>query len=628
MKRLDKIFEAARIEGRHSLLFTRLFFGVLVGAMIALLYSDSPILESMELGMLNWRYKIADALSKQSWFPKQVNDAASNIVIVAFDNDSQFELGCARFNDTLAQARLSELVSKIEEANPTVVVIDLDLRGATNQALADVMSYHRNVVLALFGSLEGSSDLPSAEFIQHAATGYRELVKEPGGMVVRLPDQVPDRNQFESANSEQVPSLTNAILLTLFANTGVDYNSRLKPAFPDQYSYINYHRVDYQTVSMWKVLEPDFDPSIFKDKLVLIGSTLTTRTKDPQQPRSPFRKHSSEVEIEADALATVMNDDLIWSFPHNYAKQFLLIVGALIGGLASILPMGRRATATLLSGFMLVVLAQFSFQYWHVLLPVVAPMVIIITGFLLGTVIFLDTGLRQRNRELAAAREMMQVRAEEERKRIAEDLHDETLPALSSIARMVDDMTSEYGESQAPRRMRNKLDDTIQEMRRVINDLHPSVLETMGFVPALENLVHILEREFRISCKFSSDPNIKEDDVPNFAKLQVYRIVQEVLNNVRKHSAASQTDVTVKKEGEFLRIIVVDNGKGIDPKAIRPDSHGLLNIRHRAQLIGARVDWTKPANYRKGTEFVLIMHTGNRERESELQIQKGLERKL
>ncbi len=622
MKRLNEIFEAAWAEGVHNVLFQRLFFGVLVGAFLAPLFSDSPILDSMELQMLNWRYKIADALSQEFWWPKSINEAASKIVIVAFDNDSQFELGCARFNDTLAQARLFEVISKIEESKPSIVTIDLDLRGAANHALADEMSRNRNVVLSLFGSLEGSTELPSAEFIQHAATGYRELIKETNGLVVRLPDLV-DSHSSESS-TEQVPSLTKAILLVLSGSTGVDYNSRLKPSYPDQYCYINYHRTRYTTYPMWRVLEPDFDPSSFKDKIVLLGSTLTTRTKDPMAAKSPFREKSSEIQIEADALATVINNDVIWSFPHNYAKQFLLIVGSLIGGLASVLPMGKRATATLLSGVVLLLLAQFSFQYWHVLLPVVAPMVIIVTGFLLGTVIFLDTGLRQRNKELAAARQMMQVRAEEERKRIAEDLHDETLPALSSIARMVDDMTSEYGASESPRKMRDRLDSTIQEMRRVINDLHPSVLETMGFVPALENLVHILERDFRISCKFSSDTSIKENDVPDFAKLQVYRIVQEALNNIRKHSEADTTEVSVNKEGEFLKIIVVDNGKGIDPAAIRPDSHGLLNIRHRAALIGASVEWIKPRNYRKGTEFVLIMHTGARAGE----LLKGMEGKI
>lgn len=627
MKRFSNLIDSMKVDGRHSLLFWRLFFGVIAGALLSLVYSDSPLLDQLELGMLNWRYKIADRISATKILPSSPADKASKLIdIIAFDDESQFDLGFARFNDPLAQARLAELIDKVEQAGPALVVVDLDLRGSANQALLEAMRYHRNVVVSLFGSLEGSTELPSAEFLRHAlGYGYRELSKEDGGMVVRLPDQVPEPHVGEPTGTEQVPSLTRAVLTSFFIRSGVDYVSSLTPAKPDQYSYINYKRVDYPSFSMVSVLNPDFDASRFKDKIVLIGSTLTQRTKDPNRVKTPFRSASPELEVQADALATVINNDVIWSFPRGYAKQFLLIVGAMVGALASALPMGRRALAMLLSGVLLVVLAQFTFQYFHLLLPVVAPMVMIVTDFILGTVIFLDTGLRQRNRELAAAREMMQVRAEEERKRIAEDLHDETLPALSSIARMVDDMTSEYGDSPAPRQMRQKLDDTIQEMRRVINDLHPSVLETMGFVPALENLVHILEREVRISGKFDADTEIRESDVPTFAKLQLYRIVQETLNNVRKHSGADTVEVKVKRSGDDLQISVVDNGKGIDPRAIRPDSHGLLNIRHRANLIGAFVEWRQPSNYLNGTEFMLSMPIGVRDG---AQAQKGLERKV
>ena len=85
--------------------------------------------------------------------------------------------------------------------------------------------------------------------------------------------------------------------------------------------------------------------------------------------------------------------------------------------------------------------------------------------YIFGTLIYLDTDLRLRNRELAMAREAMQVRAEEERQRIAEDLHDETLPALSAVARMADKLTHEMDGSDTPRQMREKLDGAISETR-------------------------------------------------------------------------------------------------------------------------------------------------------------------
>ena len=163
--------------------------------------------------------------------------------------------------------------------------------------------------------------------------------------------------------------------------------------------------------------------------------------------------------------------------------------------------------------------------------------------------------------------------------------------------------------------MREKLDGAISEMRRVINDLHPSVLETMGFKPALENLLAILERETDIAGQFEdrtengpTPPLDLETILNDFTRLQLYRIVQESLNNVQKHAQASEVKLIISQFGtdlaeEGLQIDIIDNGKGMDldfspeTKGTRQSSktsHGLINIRQRAQLIGAQVNWKKP----------------------------------
>lgn len=613
MKRTSTPIKALMMSGRHRLLFVRLFMGVLCGGILSFFFSDSSLLETLEIGMLEWRYEIADKWSKESWLPKGESRAVQSICIVTFDDASQFDMGFARFNDQLSQLKLSLLINKIEDSRPKplLVVVDLDLRGAANTALVETLSRYNNVVLSLFGNMEGSTDLPSAEFLSHSASyGYHELSKEPGGMVLRLPDQEHGSDQ-EKIIDDQMPSLTRAALSAYKRLSGVDYPSKMIPEQPDQFAYINYRNTSYPSYSMSSVLAPDFDSSVFKNKIVLIGSTLTPRKQDPERAKVPFHKEQPELIIHADALATVMNNDIIWSFPRSYTKQFLLIIGALSGALSSSLSSWRRFLFMLIGAGVLLLLAQLAFQFFHLALPVVSPLALIGSGFILGTVIYLDTDLRQRNKELAAAREMMQVRAEEERKRIAEDLHDETLPALSSIARMVDDMGVDFAGNPVPGKMREKLDETIQEMRRVINDLHPSVLETMGFLPALENLVRILGRETGLETTFQASSNFGDNEIPDFAKLQLYRIVQEALNNVRKHSQATFVSVDVSKLGDNLEIIVIDNGRGIDPSLIRPDSHGLLNIRHRAALIGAYVEWQRPRKYMSGTEFRTFLEVRN-----------------
>lgn len=594
------ITRRASSQGKHSLVFQRLFWGALAGCLMAVFFGDSPLLESMELSMLEWRYKTADQLAFKG---EPIQATSKDIAVVAFDDTSQFDLGFPRFNDYASQGTLADVLEQIEKGAPSVVAVDLDLRGGANLKLIRLFRRYRNVVLAVFGSLEGNSDLPDAEFMKHAVGyGYDELARESNGMVMRLPldatSNLPDRDQ---SSLTKVPSLTQSILDAYRVKTGT--GEQLQSVTPDQPIYINFKRINYPTYSMSSILAPDFEPDVFRDKIVIIAPALTAKHADASHVVTPLRKLTPEVFVHADAVQTLLNNDAIASFPKGIAHHLLILLGAMFGAVSSVLAAGRRALFTICGAIVLIFVAQVGFQWWHVALPVVAPLAMLISGFILGTVIFLDTDLRQRNRELAAAREHMQVRAEEERKRIAGDLHDETLPALSAVARMIDELfhVDDINKSSVPERMRLKLDATIQEMRRVINDLHPSVLETMGFVPALENLAVILSRDAGIDYSFV-DRNGQDDyEITDFAKLQLYRIVQEALNNVGKHSGAGKVDVKLQTHAGNLEITISDNGKGINPRLIRKDSHGLLNIRHRAQLIGATVEWRKAEVFDSGT---------------------------
>ncbi|HEY9785196.1 MAG TPA: ATP-binding protein, partial [Candidatus Obscuribacterales bacterium] len=348
----------------------------------------------------------------------------------------------------------------------------------------------------------------------------------------------------------------------------------------------------------------------FKDRIVLLGCSFTTRHNDPLKRRTPLDEAVPDVVMHADAIQTLLDNEVIYSFPRNISHHVLLLLGAAFGAVASILPLGLRTATYLSASMVLVATAQLLFEGFHLAMPVVPPLAVLTLGFILGTFIYLDTDLRQRNRELAQARESMQLRAEEERQRIAEDLHDETLPALSSVARMADRLAQDLVDNPVPMEMRTKLDEAVIEMRRVINDLHPSVLETMGFKPALENLLSILTRETGMEGNFVDGDGKDDYPIPSFTKLQLYRIVQEALNNVQKHSKASHVELSISKAEGHLRISVADNGKGIDPKLIRKDSHGLLNIRQRAQLIGAQVEWKRPVKFSSGTELSLKINMG------------------
>ncbi|MBX9947876.1 MAG: CHASE2 domain-containing protein [Candidatus Obscuribacterales bacterium] len=593
------------IHGRDSLLFQRLFWGALAGCVATLLLAESSVLESMELSMLEWRYRVSQKIYSAVQRPAESRD----ISIIDFDDLSQFDIGIARFNDDHAQKVLATAIENIEKKGPAIIVIDLDLRGAANAELISVIRKYNNVVIGLFGSLEGSTDLPSRTIMNNVrAYGYDELIQENNGLICRLPvnyrDSLGDIDT-SSISAAPVPSLTEAVINLHRQIKGVGPSTQILNFQSDQPAYINFRRIQYPSVSFRDVLESDFDGSKFKDRIVMIGCSFTKRKEEPFKRRTPLEDNVPDVVMHADAIQTLLDNQVIYSFPKNIAHHLLLLLGAAFGAVASILPLSTRTATYLTSGMVLVGTAQILFEGFHMALPVVPPLAVLTLGFSLGTFIYLDTDLRQRNKELAQARESMQVRAEEERQRIAEDLHDETLPALSAVARMADKLSNDLDDNPVPRQMREKLDQAVIEMRRVINDLHPSVLETMGFKSALENLLSILTRDHEIEGNFLDGDGHDDYQITNFTKLQLYRIVQEALNNVGKHSKASVVELKIEKVEHQLMIAVTDNGRGIDPKLIRKDSHGLLNIRQRAQLIGAQVEWKKPVKFPSGTELSL-----------------------
>lgn len=593
-----------RVQSRDRLLFQRLFWGAMAGCFATLLLAESPILESMELSMLEWHYRISNQIASVWEKPPMSND----LTLVNFDDNAQFDY--QNPNGAKAQAALAEALEVIESANPALVVIDLDLRGQSNAALANVMrKYRSNIVLALFGSLEGSSELPA--YIKYAAgSGYDELPRESNGVVCQLPTNYSEINPESEDGSEPtglavIPSLTQAVIERYRSIKGVGpkYIVSREPEF------ISYRNTKFDEIPFEDALEADaaFGAQHFKDRIVLIGTKFTPKLQrpDPTRHRTPLQDGVHDVDIHAAAIQTMLDNQVIKSWPRQIAHHLLLLLGATFGAVASILPMSRRVSVFLCTGMTLFVLSQIAFQMFHLNLPVASPIAVLFLTACLGTFIYLDTDLRLRNKELAEARESMQVRAEEERQRIAEDLHDETLPALSSVARMADRLVEQLDDNPVPIQMREKLDFAVAEMRRVINDLHPSVLETMGFKPALENLAVMLTRETGIESNFSDGDGRDDYELNNFTKLQLYRIVQEALNNVHKHSGAKLVEVSIGEKNGNLIISVADNGKGIDRKLVRKDSHGLLNIRQRAQLIGAQVDWRKPESFPTGTELRL-----------------------
>jgi len=234
-----------------------------------------------------------------------------------------------------------------------------------------------------------------------------------------------------------------------------------------------------------------------------------------------------------------------------------------------------------------------------------------------------SAALVEANRELAGARLNLANEAERERRRIARDLHDQTLADLRHLLLLGDQLTAgdEKGKHPDPSVLRTEIESISQEVRRICEDLSPSVLQNVGFAAALEfALSHAIQdapADKRFEYEFVCDESLEEHArLTANVQMQIYRIVQEAVNNVCRHADASLVKMTVDASpGGDFRLQLEDNGKYFDPDQHRNlGGRGLANMRARASLIGAEVSWEKLDD--SGTVFTLQIERAGTSRQS------------
>jgi signal transduction histidine kinase len=221
-------------------------------------------------------------------------------------------------------------------------------------------------------------------------------------------------------------------------------------------------------------------------------------------------------------------------------------------------------------------------------------------------------------RELIEGLLQLVTLAEGERKLLAADLHDQTLSDLREMARTARRLLAAPPETM-PSDVRAGLDEiaaglelAMDEVRRAMENLSPSALDTLGFVPAIESLVERTAAscepplQARIACYVREE----QFNLPEIEQLMLYRIVQEALNNVVKHAGADSIEVLILKLGEDLLIRVADDGRGMSVSGDLRRSRGVENMRYRARLIGARLTWLR-ATGRNGTVVEVRMSRGS-----------------
>jgi PAS domain S-box-containing protein len=203
---------------------------------------------------------------------------------------------------------------------------------------------------------------------------------------------------------------------------------------------------------------------------------------------------------------------------------------------------------------------------------------------------------------------------EEERRRIARELHDEAGQLLTSL--LVGLRTLEHARDLADvkaqgHRLREIAAQTIDEVGRLARGLHPTVLDDHGLGVALDRYVSEYVKTHNIAVDLKLN-ELASSNLSSAVQIGLYRIVQEALTNVAKHSGAKAVSIKIACLATALEVAIVDDGCGFDAKAVDVSSHrlGIQSMRERAAMLGGTVSF---ASRRRGTKILVRVPGADRD---------------
>ena len=215
--------------------------------------------------------------------------------------------------------------------------------------------------------------------------------------------------------------------------------------------------------------------------------------------------------------------------------------------------------------------------------------------------------LRRSLDQLRALTTYLQYVREEERTRIAREVHDELGQALTGLKLDMSWLAARLARNARPvqdkvKTMVDHIDETIQTVRRIATELRPGILDSLGLVAALEWQANEFQSRTRIPCQVTA--TVDDSELQQQFATVFFRIYQETLTNIIRHAKATRVDVRLAEEKGTLVLTVQDNGRGISEEEIaNTRSIGLVGMRERAMLIGGEI--TLQGSPGKGTTMTL-----------------------
>jgi len=178
---------------------------------------------------------------------------------------------------------------------------------------------------------------------------------------------------------------------------------------------------------------------------------------------------------------------------------------------------------------------------------------------------------------------------EEERRRLARDLHDEVNQALTAILLRLEALAQETPPERAPEvvELKRLVNQAMDELLNLARQLRPSALDDHGLVAALETQMKRFSARTGIEARLDTagDP----DELADVIQTAIYRVAQEALTNVTRHAGATVVELAVLQKNGDVELRVSDDGRGFDP-AVRGGGLGLVGMAERARLVGGELD--------------------------------------
>lgn len=235
----------------------------------------------------------------------------------------------------------------------------------------------------------------------------------------------------------------------------------------------------------------------------------------------------------------------------------------------------------------------------------------VVLDYLGGNLKWINNELEIVNQKRHLAPRIIQAQ-EEERKRVAREIHDGPAQSLANVV-----LRTEYCEklmdvdTESARKelhnLRETVKDSLQDVRRIIFDLRPMVLDDLGLVPALNRYVENLKERFGIDIEICC--NGRQRRLDSVLEVVLYRVIQESVQNIMKHARASNAVIQLEIGRQNIMAVIRDNGIGFKAEEFlnepRPNSYGLLGMKERVEILGGQL--SIKSNLGEGTEVLAIL---------------------